>query len=187
MFKKITYIVAFVVFLTNVNCAIRKSWQSSKVFDAESANKIKPFGENVEESRNAESDGISMVKTTFSSTSPSPSAETLVNKISSKFKMPEKYIHEIQKKNDFGSFDNYKTINSPNAIHNDETKENISAPEEYIDNLEIAIEENDEKKSEYKIEQLVKINVDSENSTLNLNLDRDTLKDIFTGISDNII
>lgn len=137
------------------------------------------------------------LKTTETATIPSPSAETLTNKkISSKIKMPEKYVADLNKikdvrkiANDFGSFDFKNSENKVSAeeefqeiskddvknTHEEETKEE---EEEIAEEIEVTENLNS---TLFKIGQLFNVTVDSDDDKVKVNLDQRALKEIFIG------
>lgn len=172
------FLVILFVFHHGVNCAIRKSWKSSPNFDAD-VPKFTPF-ENVDVEVKKVDDDVKEIKTTEAVTHPSPSAETI--KISSKFKMPEKIaeIFKDEPKEDFGKFA-YETLESSseedvNEIPNDDEKSNDDAED---DDLEIS--SLDANSTQFNVGRIVNVTIDSEDNTVNVNLDQNSLKEIFTG------
>lgn len=186
MFNWKLLILVFLSIL-NANCRVQKALKPAN-FEAD-VPKFTPF-EHDEIFENK----ARHLKTTESSTSPSPSAETLTKKISSRIKMPEKYVAELSKvkdvrkiSNDFGSFDFKKSDEEP---QNEEVQQQILSvdekhshddEEEKIDE-EIEVTEN-QNSTLFKVGQLLNVTVDSEDDTVNVNLDHHALQDIFTGNS----
>ncbi|KAL7023250.1 hypothetical protein ACKWTF_012534 [Chironomus riparius] len=178
------------VFLSilNANCRVQKALKPAN-FEAD-VPKFTPF-----EDEEIFGNKGRHLKTTESSTSPSPSAETLPKKISSRIKMPEKYVAELSKvkdvrkiSNDFGSFD-FK--NSDEEPLKEEAQQNLNIAdekdshddEEEIIDEEIEVTEN-QNSTLFKVGQLLNVTVDSEDDTVNVNLDHRALQEIFTGRGD---
>lgn len=165
-----------VIFHHDVNCAIRKSWKTAANFDSEIP-KFTPF-ENMEvESLKKEAiEDVKEIKTTEASTQPSPSAETI--KISSKFKMPEKMaeMFKDEPKEDFGKFA-YE-----NSSEEKEKQEENDDDDDSDDGFEISSDN-----STIKVGQVLNVTVDSEDNTVNVNLDQTSLKEIFEGKFKQII
>lgn len=135
----------------DVNGAMKKSWKSAANFDSEIPT-FTPFNHGDDSGSKVEPNLSEVpLKTTESSLSPSPSAETLTSsKISSKFKAPSKYVADIYKQQsaqktvnkDFGAFDG-------NVMHDDtklseEHKNEIIIEDEHIDFEQIIGQLNDE-------------------------------------------
>lgn len=183
MFNWKLLILVFLSIL-NANCRVQKALKPAN-FEAD-VPKFTPF-EDVDIFENKARN----LKTTESSTSPSPSAETLTKKISSRIKMPEKYVAELSKvkdvrkiSNDFGSFDFKKSDEEPQKeetqqILSVDEKDSHDDEEEKIDE-EIEVTEN-QNSTLFKVGQLLNVTVDSEDDTVNVNLDHHALQEIFTG------
>ena len=99
------FLVLVFLSILNANCRVQKALRPAN-FESD-VPKFTPF-----EDEEIFGNKGRHLKTTESATSPSPSAETLTKKISSRIKMPEKYVAELSKvkdvrkiSNDFGSFD----------------------------------------------------------------------------------
>ncbi|XP_070500402.1 uncharacterized protein [Chironomus tepperi] len=187
MFNWKLLILVFLSIL-NANCRVQKALKPAN-FDAD-VPKFTPF-----EDDDIFGNKARHLKTTEGSTSPSPSAETLTKKISSRIKMPEKYVAELSKvkdvrhiSNDFGSFDFKNTNEEPQK---EEAQQNLIADEkdshdddeeEKIDE-EIEVTEN-QNSTLFKVGQLLNVTVDSDDDTVNVNLDHRALQEIFTGRGD---
>jgi hypothetical protein len=107
MFQRICVTFVLFVMCQHVSGAMKKSWKSAANFDSDIP-KFTPF-ENSENLAEHNLDQVQM-KTTQTPSSPSPTAETLPGKISSKFKAPSKHVAELYKQHmknqekDFGVF-----------------------------------------------------------------------------------
>lgn len=100
----------------NVKCAMKKSWKSAANFDAEIP-VFTPFEKEAEMMMNTDEKIFNeiAIETTQTPTSPSPSAETLVGKISSKIRAPSNIVAAVYQKlhhdnkineiRDFGKFE----------------------------------------------------------------------------------
>lgn len=215
----------FLAIYDSVNCAMKKSWKSAANFDTE-VPKFTPFTQNndlltVEQTNLDEI----VIKTTETPTSPSPSAETLVNKISSKIKgqsneladIYDQFYQEMHKKpsEDFGTIgdteENHESPDTledivepiqPNPVHEEfniqqilnklsaeadresNTNSDSLNNDESIDEFEISSIPNEStNKTQFKVGPLMNVTVDSSESSVNVNLDQNTLKEIFTGSS----
>lgn len=206
MCKKIVSIVIFITLASCVSGAIRKSWKSPANFEEEIP-KFTPFDSEEIVAENGGGSGEKF-KTTETTTTPSPSPATLTNqKISSRIKMPEKYVADIYStltkdsankiSNDFGAF-NFETSpseedddqfiptnklankndNANNIDSNTSSEQEKTDEEEFDDDLEIMA--NDDA-TQYKVGQLLNVTVDPDENTVNVNVDQQTLKDLFTG------
>jgi hypothetical protein len=211
MFRRIYFsIILFVVLHQNVNCAMKKSWKSAANFDTEIP-KFTPFNneENLAEKPEENFNEIKL-ETTQEPPSPSPSAETLT-KISSKIRIPPQHVAEIfsqlnqdvQKTPniDSGAFDANMVQDEPSTheeshqldieqVLNDLVEESDTANDsidnsvETDDELEISPITNEHTNTtQYKVGPLMNVTIDSEDSLVNVNLDQNTLKEIFTGSS----
>lgn len=185
-------IAILVIFHHGVSCAMRKSWKSAANFDDE-VPKFTPF-ENVGGEVKDVKEGRD-IKTTETVTQPSPSAETL--KISSKFKMPGKVakIYKEEPKEGFGKFAYEVPEESAEEKSSDDEKdENDFNNEEVLKNLEIKHDEEEDEEgyeitsfdandnsSHYNIAKFVNVTIDEEDRSVNVNLDQNTLKEIFSG------
>lgn len=219
---------------------MKKSWKSAANFDADIP-KFSPFDD---EGDMMKKNGVHIneieVETTRSPPSPLPSAETFINKMSSKIKAPPKYVaevfhnfhHEMQKVDvkDFGAFDADMPEQKPAASQQQKpVKEIIDTPvkeqtiqdvlndvaEEQVDIAQIledlsgdsnknqasfdnTVEASDDDEditeispidnentntTQFKVGQLMNVTIDAEESLVNVNLDQNTLKQIFTGSS----
>lgn len=202
---------------------MKKSWKSAANFNTDIP-KFTPFQakgilKSLEETDFNESK-LETTRTTVKPTSPSPSAETLINRLSSKIKAPSKLIvdvyniipKEANKKPDFGSFEeNFAQDVEPEipqksyseALHEadrnqidisqilhdlteEHDKENLahgSINNESEDVIEV--HENESTNStQYKLGSLMNVTVVDgipEESLVNVNVDPNTLKQIFTG------
>ena len=200
----------------NVDGAMKKSWKSAANFDTDIP-KFTPFEHGDVLLNNAETDLNEIkLKTTATPSSPRPTAETLVNKISSKFRAPSKYVADIYKQfheereknvNDFGSFNKNSeeatTLKTQEEQKHEEidldtilgqlvdeadTVSDLSSDNnnsvEVEDNLDISPIVNDQTNmTKYKVGPLMNVTIDAEDSFVNVNLDQNTLKEIFTGSS----
>jgi hypothetical protein len=185
MFSWKLLILVFLSIL-NANCRVQKALEPAN-FEAD-VPKFTPF----EDEEIFGNKGRHLKTTEESATSPSPSAETLTKKISSRIKMPEKYVAELNKvkdvrkiSNDFGSFDfknseeeSPKEEAQPVLSDGDET-DSHDEEEKEIDE-EIVLTEN-QKAYLFKIGQLLNVTVDSEDDTVKVNLDHRAVQEIFTG------
>lgn len=223
MFNKI-WIATFLLLTVyeNVNGAMKKSWKSAANFDADIP-KFTPF--ESEESLPVKDASLNevVIQTTETSTNPSPSAETLISKISSKIKAPSNKIADIYNKfyqdmhkkpnNDFGVFEGNKEdseasseafedfteqaqpgpeheqiniqqiLNELSEEADKESASNDSTADEEND-IEISSIENGEKNTtQFKVGPLMNVTINPEDSLVNVNLDKNTLKEIFTGSS----
>lgn len=175
------------VFLSilNANCRVQKALKPAN-FEAD-VPKFTPF-----EDEEIFGNKGRHLKTTERATSPSPSAETLTKKISSRIKMPEKYVAELSKvkdvkkiSDDFGSFDFKKSYEEPpkeeaqQILYDDDEKDSHDNEEKQI-NEELILTQ---KQKEYLIQigQLLNVTVDSEDDTVKLNFDQRAVQAIFTG------
>jgi hypothetical protein len=202
MCKKIVSVAFLVICLGSLaDCALRKSWKSRANFEADIP-KFTPF-----EGEEISSGGGSSIKKTEVITEPTPSAETLTNsnnnnKISSRIKMPEKYVADIystltkeatKKSQDFGRFayqvpeiesseedENDNEIPSSKHLINHSGEEEIDDASEDDEEDEVEVYSTSET-THLKVGQLLNVTVDSEDNTVNVNLDQHTLKDIFSG------
>lgn len=176
-------IAMIVIFHHGVSCAMRKSWKSSVNFDADIP-KFTPFEDMKSEVKEGRD-----IKTTEVVTHPSPSAETL--KISSKFKMPEKIgkLFKEEPKDGFGKFD-YEVLEESseeksNDFNNDEILKKLEVNHEDIDDdddsYEISSYDAKDNATHYNIGRFANVTVDEEDSSVNVNLDQNTLKEIFSG------
>lgn len=169
-----------------VSCGIHKTFKPAN-FETD-VPKFTPFeNEEVYNSNKGR-----QLKTTESSTSPSPSAETLVNKISSRIKMPEKYVADLNKSKDvrkvakdFGSF-NFenaeKELENEVEPKNDERIDSEAEKVEEVDVIDEAIEVTENTNSTlFKVGQVFNLTVDSADDSVKVNLDHQALKEIFTG------
>lgn len=158
------FLVILVIFHHGVNCAIRKSWKAAPNFN-EDVPKFTPF-ENME--LEVKKEEFNEIKTTEAVTQPSPSAETI--KISSKFKMPEKMaeIFKEEPKEDFGKFTYEKS-------------ENLSEDNDIENDDDIEISSYNDNSTQFNVGQLLNVTLDSEDNTVNVNLDENSLKEIFSG------
>jgi len=206
MFYKFVVLLSLICIHQHVNCAMKKSWKSAANFDAEIP-KFTPFEEDASQHKEVE------VKTTTQAPpSPSPSAETLTAKISSKIKMPPKYVaevfsqfHQEKLKQDFGAFDAQveqqsneieslappaldieQVLNELNAEaekeeaeKEDETTETPSAGDDELEITSIASDVANV--TQFKVGPLMNVSVDTHDSLVNVKLDRNTLKSIFSG------
>lgn len=204
---------------------MKKSWKSAANFDADIP-KFTPFGTEGSLISKGETNlnevKMETTRTTEKPTSPSPSAETLINKLSSKIKAPSKHIavvynlltKEANKKQDFGSFDaNINEDLEPeipqksyseaqheadrnqidiSQILNDLTEEadkeslaHDSIKNDFDTENVIEVHENESTNStQYKLGSLMNVTVVdgvSDESLVNVNVDQNTLKQIFTG------
>lgn len=184
--------VIFLIFNHSTNCALRKSWKLAPNFDDEIP-KFTPFDnmdEEVKEVKVARD-----IKTTEAVTQPSPSAETL--KISSKFKMPGKIakIFKEEPKEGFGKFayeipedsneekseDDDSSDNNEGVLKSLEIKNSKSEENDDDDGYEITSYGASENATHYNIGRFVNVTVDEKDSTVNVNLDQNTLKEVFSG------
>ena len=225
MLFKICFLTCLIVSDT-VNCAMRKSWKSAVNFDTEIP-KFTPF--DTEDSLTIHKETVHneiVIKTTPTSTSPSPSAETLISRISSKIKAPSNQIAEIYNQfyqdmhkkpsGDFGTFEDNKEADMPtteatveestqkiqdepenepiniqqilNELSEEADKESAASDspdnDDSVDELEISSVSNDSKNTtQFKVGQLMNVTIDSDDSMVNVNLNQNTLKEIFTGSS----
>lgn len=171
------FLMILIVFYHGGNCAIRKSWKTSPNFDAE-VPKFTPF-ENVDVDGKQIED-IREIKTTETATQPSPPVETL--KISSKFKMPEKVAESIkvEPKKDFGKFA-YETLESSSEEDDFSGEKSNDDEEKEEEEEDVEISSLDANSTQLKVGELVNVTIDSEDNTVNVNLDQNSLKEIFTG------
>lgn len=198
----------------NAEGAMKKSWKSAANFDAEIP-KFTPF-ENKDNFGQQNLDEVQM-KTTKSPSNPSPTAETLPGKISSKIKAPTKHVAEMYNKfrqeqeinanKDFGVFNANLVAQAGQAAHEDRFE---SIAEEHLDIEQVvsqlteealligdskdnSVESDDDLEitpignientnvTQYKVGPLMNVTIDSDESLVNVNLDQNTLKEIFTG------
>lgn len=195
----------------NADGAMKKSWKSAANFDAEIP-KFTPF-ENKENFGQQNLDEVQM-KTTKTPSNPSPTAETLPGKISSKIKAPSKHVAEMFNKirqeqqlnanKDFGVFNANLVAQAGQAAHEDRfesiaeehldieqvvsqlTEEALmigDTKDNSVDDLEISSIGNNENSNttQYKVGPFMNVTIDSDESLVNVNLDQNTLKEIFTG------
>lgn len=171
-----------------VNCGVQKIFKPAN-FEADIP-KFTPF-----EDEEIFSNKARQLKTTETTTGPSPSAKTLTSKISSKIKMPEKYVADLNQvkdvrkiSNDFGAFDfddskkEVEQQNLENDVKISEEQNKVEEEEEQVESIEEEIEVTENTNSTlFKIGQLFNVTVDSQDDLVNVNLDGKALKEIFTG------
>lgn len=208
MFRKIfAATVLCLIVAHDVSGAMKKSWKTAANFDS-GIPTFTPFHPGADFMKNDESSlNEIQVKTTLSPLSPPPTAETLISKISSKIKAPSKHVPDIYKQHhqelrknpnkDFGAFDKSSMEENEIVIEddhidieqiigqlNDEADKHQIASDNIveIDELEISsITDDDTNATQYKVGSLMNVTIDSEDSLVNVNLDKNTLKEIFTG------
>lgn len=200
MFKKLFLALSIILINRHVNCAMKKSWKSAANFDSD----IPQFISFDDGKRNDVADLNDVEEVTIVvPSSPSPSAETLTGKISSKFKAPLNYADKIRNqfhkeskkssKKDFGSFD-VEEIQpvGQTPVNIDEFEQDLNELSEDADRdeqvndgrLEIeSYSTDDTNTTQYKVGPLMNLTIDSDESIVNLNLNQNTLKEIFTGSS----
>lgn len=203
----------------NASCAMKKSWKSAANFDDEIP-RFTPF--------KTQADMLNKLRTNINeiqvdaAATPTPSttlapAEPSSGKISSKIKMPIKYVAEIYSlfkrenknsaENDFGSFDHAAEADTPTTEKSEsgvefttkqfdiETIINELSDEEADDSSSNKIRRSDDgieiesfddemtNTTQYKVGSLMNLTIDSDDSTVKVNLDQTTLKEIITGSS----
>lgn len=206
MFRKIfAATVLCLIVAHDVNGAMKKSWKTAANFDA-GIPTFTPFqhGEDLKTKDEPSLNEIE-VKTTLSPQSPPPTAETLISsKISSKIKAPSKHVADIYKSyhhnlrktpnKDFGAFDKPSMEQNEIVIEDDhidieqiigqlnDEADKHQVVSDNIDELEISsITDHDTNITQFKVGPLMNVTIDSEDSLVNVNLDKNTLKEIFTG------
>jgi hypothetical protein len=235
----------FLALQQHVHGAMKKSWKSAANFDTDIP-KFSPFDNEGDMMNKADAHlNEVFVETTDKPTSPSPSAETLVgkmsSKISSKIKSPPRHVAEVynnlQKNSvkDFGVFDaemaEEKPVEEPKDkqaeeateqpadeqiaqesgmvktvqdVLNEVTGEQIDVAqlidelsevtsktpelvmlgntEEADDGFEVtSIVTENTNTTQYKVGPLMNVTIDTDDSLVNVKLDQNTLKEIFTG------
>jgi hypothetical protein len=205
MFRQIC--VTAIMLAVVCDAAMKKSWKSAANFDDEIP-KFTPF-ENSENLETQKLDEVQM-KTTKTPTSSPSLSETMPGKMSSKIRAPSKHVAEMfnqfqqeVKKNsnqDFGAFnanlaaqaaqeDRFETIADEEQLDieqvlsqlTDDAKVSDDSTDNSEDELEITPIGNYSNTAKYKVGPLMNVTIDSEDSLVNVNLDQNTLKEIFTG------
>lgn len=221
MIRKLYFASLIILFAhQKVNCAMKKSWKSAANFDSD-VPKFTPFLAEGTFVSKAETDLLETKteasQTTETQTSPSPSSETLINRLSSKIRAPSKHIANVyslitkdanKKENSFDFPDGQPEI--PQKIYSeaqheadrnqidisqilhdlteeaDKENENHDSSSNDVDpEDDIEVHENESTNStQYKVGSLMNVTVVngvSDDSLVNVNLDKNTLKQIFTG------
>lgn len=208
---------------------MKKSWKSAANFDDEMP-RFTPFKTQADMLNklhtNTNGNQVDVAATPTPSTTLQP-AEPLGGKISSKIKMPTKYIADIYSlfkkenknsaENDFGSFDHAAEADTPapeKAESSSPAPEKTESRDEFTtehfdietiinelsddeaddssdnkirrsdDGIEIeSIDDEQANNTQYKVGSLMNLTIDSDDSTVNVNLDQTTLKEIITGSS----
>lgn len=219
MFSKI-FFVTFLLLIVyqDVNCAMKKSWKSAANFDADIP-KFTPFDDNDSLVSSSDDNHRIQEKTTETPTSPIPSAESLISKLSSKIRTPPKHIVEIYSQlhqemlNDGINYESLKantekdgsleTTAQPLEIEPESEQYNIqqilnelseeadkssnssnamnSLLESDVELDIVPIANENINTTQYKVGPLMNLTIDSEDNLVNVNLDQNTLKEIFTG------
>lgn len=209
----------------NASCAMKKSWKSAANFDDEMP-RFTPFKTQADMLNKLHTNNEIQVAATPTPSTTLPPAEPSGGKISSKIKMPTKYVADIyslfnrENKNsgetDFGSFDHAAEADTP-APEIVEPKSPAPEKSESIDEFtteqfvetiinELSVDEADDSiankirrnddgieiesiddeltnSTQYKVGSLMNLTIDSDDSTVKVNLDQTTLKEIITGSS----
>lgn len=174
MLNKNLKLIFILLIIQSANSAMRKSWKSSANFES-NIPKFTPFENFVADAETEE-----------------PSVPS--TKISAKIKAHEKHVAELYNNikdsrkvsEDFGSFAYHVPQSSSeeeeldNEIPSKLLNHNLSDESVDEDDGEFDLVSNDDA-TEYKIGQLMNVSVNSNEETVEIKLDQQSLKDIFTG------
>lgn len=174
MLSKNLKVIFIMLIIQSANSAMRKSWKSSANFES-NIPKFTPFENFVGDAETEE-----------------PSVSS--TKISAKIKAQEKHVAELYNNikdsqkvsQDFGSFAYHVPETSSeeeeldNEIPSKLLNHNLSDENDDEDDGEFDLVSNDDA-TEYKVGQLMNVSVNSNENTVKINLDQQSLKDIFTG------